>query len=150
MKQKYRSRLVLTWEGKLILLIETVLLFAAVNSGKNLLFLMFCVLFSSSVFNLISPFLHLRNLKLELDGPLFLFAGESVSLPVRVTNLSRLTKRLLVFSIPDTEIRQSLNLLPIYCLQKSNNLLLICDFSRDRHSIFNNNFCFNLILYDSI
>ncbi len=75
-----------TREGKRFLIATGVLLFAAINTGNNLIYLILSLMLSLGVAAVVLPFLNLRGLSFEIDIPEGLFAGDRTELSIRAHN----------------------------------------------------------------
>ncbi len=76
----------ITREGKRFLLAVLIIGFAALNTGNNLMYLIFSMMLSTLILSLIIPYLNLKklNVKFELEEPVF--AGTPTSMKLNVTN----------------------------------------------------------------
>jgi uncharacterized protein (DUF58 family) len=79
-----------TSEGKRFLLAVVIIGFAALNTGNNLIYLIFSMMLSILLFALLIPFVDLRNLSIEfrIEGPVFVDTPSS--LHASVQNMKRI------------------------------------------------------------
>jgi len=85
---KPRLRISLTNSGKTLLFLAAFLLFAAQNTGNNLLYLMSSCFFACLVMAGISSLRNLSGLKVELQVPEFCFAGNPCLLRCRIEEIA--------------------------------------------------------------
>lgn len=85
---KSRLRISLTTSGKTLLFLAVFLLFAAQNTGNNLLYLMSSCFFACLVMAGISSLRNLSGLNVELQVPEFCFAGHPCLLRCRVEEIA--------------------------------------------------------------
>ena len=88
MLNKPGLRISLTASGKTLLFLAVFLLFAAQNTGNNLLYLMSSSFFACLVMAGISSLRNLSGLKVELQVPEFCFAGQPCLLRCRIEEIA--------------------------------------------------------------
>lgn len=98
--KRYRRRLTFTREGKLFVFVTLALGFAAVNTGTNLMYLMFGFMLSLIILSGVLSEHALRQLRVVRRLPTRAFAGEPSLVEIGVTNLKR---RLVSYSIEVTD-----------------------------------------------
>ena len=84
--QRYRRRLTFTREGKLFVFVTFALGFAAVNTGTNLMYLVFGFMLSLIILSGVLSEHVLRNLRIERRLPTRAFAGEPTLIEISVEN----------------------------------------------------------------
>ena len=84
--QRYRRRLTFTREGKLFVFVTFALGFAAVNTGTNLMYLVFGFMLSLIILSGVLSEHVLRNLRIERRLPTRAFAGEPTLIEINVEN----------------------------------------------------------------
>ena len=79
-----------TREGKRFLLAVLVVGFAALNTGNNLMYLIFSMLFSVLLISIVLPYLNLRSIEADLDIQEPIYARTKVPLMIRIRNNKKL------------------------------------------------------------
>ncbi len=95
-------RLKATREGKRFLLAVLVVGFAALNTGNNLMYLIFSMLFSVLLLSIVLPYLNLRSLETEFEIEEPLYAKTPITLRVNIKNKKKILPSYSVrFTIPE-------------------------------------------------
>ncbi len=75
-----------TREGKRFLIATSLIAVAAINTGNNLIYLIFSLMLSFLVLSVVVARMNLSKLSLDISGGLFVFAGEQTSLTLLLKN----------------------------------------------------------------